>query len=54
MARNSFVGIEHLTDEELEDIREKCERRAKAEKISEKEMRSTEKRARQAADRISD
>jgi low affinity Fe/Cu permease len=31
-ARNSFVGIERLTDEELEDIREKCERRAKAEK----------------------
>jgi low affinity Fe/Cu permease len=54
MARNSFVGIEHLTDEELEDIREKCERRAKAEKISEKEMRSTKKRAQQAADRVSD
>jgi low affinity Fe/Cu permease len=35
--RNSFVGIEHLTDEELDDIREKCERRAKAEKISEKQ-----------------
>ena len=31
-ARNSFVGIEHLTDEELEDIRSKCERRAEAEK----------------------
>ena len=31
-AHNSFVGIEHLTDEELEDIRSKCERRAEAEK----------------------
>jgi low affinity Fe/Cu permease len=29
-AQNSFVGIEHLTDEELEEIRAKCERRAKA------------------------
>jgi low affinity Fe/Cu permease len=29
--RNSFVGVEHLTDEELEDIRTKCESRAKAE-----------------------
>src|SRR3954447_1305822 len=27
-AQNSFVGIEHLTDEELEAIRQKCERRA--------------------------
>jgi low affinity Fe/Cu permease len=30
-AKNSFVGVEHLTDEELEDIRAKCEARAKAE-----------------------
>jgi hypothetical protein len=28
--QNSFVGIEHLTDQELEEIREKCERRANA------------------------
>src|SRR6195256_5117786 len=27
-AHNSFVGIEHLTEEELEEIRTKCERRA--------------------------
>jgi len=30
-AKNSFVGVEHLTDEELEEIRAKCEARAKAE-----------------------
>jgi low affinity Fe/Cu permease len=30
-ARNAFVGIEHLTPEEVEEIRSKCERRAKAE-----------------------
>jgi low affinity Fe/Cu permease len=30
-ARNSFVGLEHLTEEELELIREQCEQRAKAE-----------------------
>src|SRR3982751_1695293 len=29
-AQNSLVGIEHLTDEELEAIRQKCERRAAA------------------------
>ena len=28
-ARNSLVGIEHLTDDELEDLRGKCEERAK-------------------------
>jgi low affinity Fe/Cu permease len=27
-ARNSLVGIEHLTDEELEEIRRECEQRA--------------------------
>lgn len=31
-AKNSFVGIEHLTDDELEEIRIKCEQRAQAEK----------------------
>jgi low affinity Fe/Cu permease len=30
-ARNLFVGLEHLTEEELETIREQCERRAKEE-----------------------
>lgn len=30
---NSFVGIEHLTDHELNEIRSKCERRAEAEKV---------------------
>jgi low affinity Fe/Cu permease len=31
-ARNSLVGIEHLTDDELEDIRRKCEARAAADR----------------------
>src|SRR3954453_12699210 len=50
-AQNSFVGIEHLSDEELEEIRTKCERRAKAEKAGEVSVERTGKRARQAADR---
>jgi len=29
-AHNSFVGVEHLTDEELQEIRTKCENRAGA------------------------
>jgi low affinity Fe/Cu permease len=28
-AQNAFIGIEHLTEEELEEIRRKCEERAK-------------------------
>jgi low affinity Fe/Cu permease len=28
--QNTFIGIEHLTDEELDEIKEKCEQRAAA------------------------
>jgi low affinity Fe/Cu permease len=49
-AHNSFVGIEHLTDDELEDIRIKCELRAKAEKVGEATVERTGQKARQAAD----
>lgn len=28
--KNTFVGIEHLTEEEIEELREKCERAARA------------------------
>lgn len=49
-AQNSFVGIEHLTDEELEDIRSKCEARAKAEKVGERVLSRTAEKARHAAD----
>jgi len=50
-AHNSFVGIEHLTDEELEEIRTKCERRAKAEKAGEASVEKTGLKARKAAER---
>jgi low affinity Fe/Cu permease len=50
-AQNSFVGIEHLTDEELEDIRDRCERRAEAEKAGEASVKRAAKKARKAADR---
>lgn len=32
-ARNAFVGIEHLSDSELDDVRKECERRAAAEAV---------------------
>jgi low affinity Fe/Cu permease len=50
-AQNSFVGVEHLTDEELEEIRTKCELRAKAEKAGEVSVERTGKKASRAADR---
>lgn len=49
-AHNSFVGIEHLTDDELEDIRAKCELRAEAEKAGEASVRRTGEKARRAAE----
>jgi len=51
-ARNSLVGIEHLTDEELEDLRDKCEARARAEKVGDETVDKTRKSARRAADRV--
>ncbi len=50
-ARNSFVGIEHLTDDELEEIRTKCETRAQAEKTGQVSVEKTGEKARRAADR---
>jgi low affinity Fe/Cu permease len=52
VAQNSFVGIEHLTDDELEDIRTKCEQRADAEKAGEAKMKETNLKADRAAQRI--
>ncbi|OYU92281.1 MAG: hypothetical protein CFE29_01515 [Bradyrhizobiaceae bacterium PARB1] len=51
-AHNSFVGIEHLTDEELEEIRGKCERRAEAEKAGERTVERVGERAAEAADEV--
>jgi low affinity Fe/Cu permease len=52
VAQNSFVGIEHLTDDELEDIRTKCEQRAEAEKAGDAKMKETDLKADRAAQRV--
>jgi low affinity Fe/Cu permease len=52
-ARNSLVGIEHLTDDEIEDLRTKCEARARAERVGEKTLSRTRKSARHAAEQVS-
>jgi len=51
---NSFVGIEHLTDDELDEIRSKCEVRAKAEKAGDDTVERAKKKARRAADRVTE
>jgi low affinity Fe/Cu permease len=53
-AHNSFVGIEHLTDDELDEIRNMCEIRAKAEGIGEQTVKKTGKKAKLAADLVSE
>jgi low affinity Fe/Cu permease len=52
VAKNSFVGIEHLTDDELEDIRAKCEQRAEAEKSGDATVTEANLRPDRAARRI--
>jgi low affinity Fe/Cu permease len=51
-AQNSFVGIEHLTAEELEDLRARCEERAKVVTAGERRERKVAKRARKAAENV--
>ncbi len=49
-AQNSFVGIEHLTAEELEELRARCEDRAKTVAAGQRRERKVAKRARKAAE----
>jgi len=46
--KNHFVGIEHLTDKEIEGLREACEAHAK--KDGDRAVRAVGKRAEEAAD----
>lgn len=51
-AHNSFVGIEHLTDNELAQIRDKCEARAKADGAGQEAVKRTGKKAELAAESV--
>src|SRR5215218_4878031 len=57
-AQNVFIGIEHLTEEEVEELRTKCENRAKrdlalglAGEAADKAQESVNRKAARAADR---
>jgi low affinity Fe/Cu permease len=50
-AENSFIGIEHLTEEEVNEFREKCKKAAaRAEKEGRSAVRRTRAKARKAAE----
>jgi low affinity Fe/Cu permease len=49
---NSIVGIEHLTEEEIEDLRKKCEERAKSD-TSDCRVIKLERKAQRAANKAS-
>jgi low affinity Fe/Cu permease len=57
-AQNVYIGIERLTEEELEEIRKRCEERAKgfksakAEKAAEKAQHEANKKAAEAVERV--
>ncbi|WP_414471169.1 low affinity iron permease family protein [Microvirga sp. M2] len=49
-AQNVFIGIEHLTQEELDEIRAKCEAKAKAESAANRAEEKANRRAAHAAE----
>ena len=52
-AQNFYIGIERLTDEEIDDIRQKCELRAKAAAVGRETEADVNRVARAAADAAS-
>jgi low affinity Fe/Cu permease len=52
-AQNFYIGIERLTDEEIDEIRQKCEMRAKAAVVGREAEADVNRIAREAADAVS-
>jgi low affinity Fe/Cu permease len=50
-AQNAFIGIERLTEEELDEIRQKCEARARMAAAADAAEEAANRRAVRAADR---
>lgn len=53
-AQNAYIGIEHLTEEELDEIRERCEARSKAETLADVAEERAQKRADKAMARATE
>ncbi|GEP12162.1 low affinity iron permease family protein [Methylobacterium gnaphalii] len=58
-AQNRYIGVEHLTEEELDELRRRCETRAKAERLddamdaADRAEAQAKARAKKAAERVS-
>jgi low affinity Fe/Cu permease len=50
-AQNVFIGIEHLTQEELDEIRAKCEAKARAETAASRAEAAANRKAAKAAEK---
>src|SRR5687767_12760394 len=50
-AQNVYIGIEHLTEEELDEIRAKCEAKARAETAASQAEAAANRKAARAAER---
>src|SRR5204862_6917595 len=48
-AKNTFIGIEYLTQEEVDEFRAKCAAKARS-KVTERTLQNTRKKAKRAAD----
>ena len=53
-AQNAFIGIERLTEEELDEIRAKCEARARAAAAADAAEEAANRKARRAAARATE
>ena len=53
-AQNAFIGIERLTEEELDEIRRKCEARARAAAAADAAEGAANRKARRAAARATE
>jgi low affinity Fe/Cu permease len=54
-AKNTYIGIEHLTEEELDELRRKSEERAAvAGRAADRAQKKADKRAREAANRATE
>ena len=53
-AQNAFIGIERLTEEELDEIRQKCEARARAAVAADAAEGAANRKARRAAARATE
>ena len=53
-AQNLYIGIEHLTEEELDELRKKCEARAQVHKAGRRAQKTANRKAKEAADRATE